>query len=115
MGLERESAAAALHSGAMKLNLANPATGCQKQILVDDESKLVHLFDKRISAEIDGELLGDEFKGYVFKIMGGNGKDGFGMKQGVLVPGRVKLLMPQGDSGFRGHGRRNGERRRKGC
>ena len=54
-----------------------------------------------------------EFKGYVFKIMGGQDKQGFPMKQGVLVPGRVQLLMKPGDSCFRGFGRRKGERRRK--
>ena len=45
--------------------------------------------------------------------MGGQDKQGFGMKQGVLTPGRVQLLMTPGDSCFRGFGRRNGERRRK--
>ena len=45
--------------------------------------------------------------------MGGQDKQGFGMKQGVLTPGRVALLLPPGDSCFRGFGRRNGERRRK--
>ena len=45
--------------------------------------------------------------------MGGQDKQGFGMKQGVLTPGRVSLLMTPGDSCFRGFGRRNGERRRK--
>lgn len=35
------------------------------------------------------------------------------MKQGVLTPGRVRVLMSPGDSCFRGYGRRNGERRRK--
>ena len=45
--------------------------------------------------------------------MGGQDKQGFGMKQGVLVPGRVALLMSPGDSCFRGFGRRKGERRRK--
>jgi small subunit ribosomal protein S6e len=54
-----------------------------------------------------------EFKGYVFKILGGQDKQGFPMKQGVLVPGRVQVLMSPGDSCFRGFGRRNGERRRK--
>jgi small subunit ribosomal protein S6e len=54
-----------------------------------------------------------EFKGYVFKIMGGQDKQGFPMKQGVLTPGRVRVLMSPGDSCFRGFGRRNGERRRK--
>ncbi len=45
--------------------------------------------------------------------MGGQDKQGFPMKQGVLVPGRVRVLMSPGDSCFRGHGRRKGERRRK--
>ena len=43
--------------------------------------------------EIDGEVLGDEFKGYIFRITGGNDKQGFPMKQGVLVNGRVRLLL----------------------
>lgn len=38
-----------------------------------------------------------EFKGYVFKIMGGCDKQGFPMKQGVLTPGRVRLLLHRGD------------------
>jgi small subunit ribosomal protein S6e len=45
--------------------------------------------------------------------MGGQDKQGFPMKQGVLVPGRVRLLMAPGDACFRGFGRRKGERRRK--
>merc|ERR1711904_249752 len=51
--------------------------------------------------------------GYKLKITGGNDKEGFGMKQGVLIYGRVKLLMSQRDIGFRGYSRRSGERRRK--
>jgi ribosomal protein S6E (S10) len=43
--------------------------------------------------EIDGDVLGDEFKGYIFRITGGNDKQGFPMKQGVLVNGRVRLLL----------------------
>jgi small subunit ribosomal protein S6e len=43
--------------------------------------------------EIDGEVLGDEFKGYIFRITGGNDKQGFPMKQGVLINGRVYLLL----------------------
>ncbi|MCL7047480.1 hypothetical protein MKW94_002996 [Papaver nudicaule] len=70
-------------------------------------------YDKRISQEVSGDALGDEFKGYVFKIMGGCDKQGFPMKQGVLTPGRVRLLLYRGTPCFRGHGRRNGERRRK--
>ncbi len=37
-----------------------------------------------------------EFKGYVFKIMGGCDKQGFPMKQGVLTQGRVRILMHRG-------------------
>lgn len=37
-----------------------------------------------------------EFKGYVFKITGGCDKQGFPMKQGVLTPGRVRLLLHRG-------------------
>ena len=43
--------------------------------------------------EMDGEVLGEEFKGYIFRITGGNDKQGFPMKQGVLVNGRVRLLL----------------------
>ena len=52
-----------------------------------------HFFDRRMGQEMDGEVLGDEYKGYIFKITGGNDKQGFSMKQGVLVNGRVRLLM----------------------
>ena len=42
--------------------------------------------------EIDGEILGEGFKGYIFRITGGNDKQGFQMKQGILVNGRTRIL-----------------------
>ena len=95
----------------MKLNIAYPATGCQKFIEIDDEKRLRCLYDKRISQDVNGEDLGDEFTGYVFRITGGNDKQGFPMKQGVLTNTRVRLLLREGLSCYRA--RRAGERKRK--
>jgi len=47
----------------------------------------------------------------VVRISGGNDKQGFPMKQGVLTNGRVRLLLSAGHSCYRP--RRDGERRRK--
>ena len=55
--------------------------------------------------------MGDQYKGYIFRITGGNDKDGFPMKQGVMVKGRVRLLLSKGHSTYRP--RRAGERKRK--
>ena len=45
-----------------------------------------------MGSEIDGAVMGDDYKGYVFKITGGNDKQGFTMKQGIMVNGRVRIL-----------------------
>jgi len=95
----------------MKLHIAYPTTGCQKVVEIDDERKLRAFYDKRISHEVDGIHVGDNFKGYVFKITGGNDKQGFPMKQGVLTSQRVRLLMADGHSCYRP--RKRGERKRK--
>jgi len=95
----------------MKLNISCPSTGCQKPIAIDDEKKLSIFYGRRMGQEIDGDGLGDEFKGYTFKITGGNDKDGFSMKQGILVQGRVRILMKAGHKCYRP--RRAGERKRK--
>merc|ERR1712050_649368 len=80
-------------------------------IEVDDDKKLLPFFDKRMATEVSGDSLGDGFKGYVFRIAGGNDKQGFPMKQGILSNQRVRLLFKKGMSCFRE--RRSGCRKRK--
>merc|ERR1712093_690231 len=100
-----------LQSATMKLNISCPDTGMQKCIEIDDDKKLLPFFDKRISQEVDGDSLGDEFRGYRFRITGGNDKQGFPMLQGVLTPERVRLLLRKGSKCYRQ--RRTGEMKRK--
>jgi len=95
----------------MKINIAYPVTGLQKTIEIEEERQLRQFYDKRISHEIIGDDISDDFKGYVFRISGGNDKQGFPMKQGVLVNTRVRLLLDKNHSCYRT--RRRGERKRK--
>lgn len=95
----------------MKINLANTATGQQKTIEIDDEHKLMNYYDKRMGMEVPADHLGDEFKGYMFRITGGNDKQGFPMMQGVLKNQRVRLLFKDGMPCYRE--RRKGMRKRK--
>uniref|UniRef100_A0A2K6TXU6 40S ribosomal protein S6 n=1 Tax=Saimiri boliviensis boliviensis TaxID=39432 RepID=A0A2K6TXU6_SAIBB len=94
----------------MKLNISFPATGCQKLIEVDDERKLHTFYEKQMETEVAADTLGEEWKGYVVRISGGNDKQGFPMKQGVLTHGHVCLLLSKGHSCYRP---RTGERKRK--
>lgn len=95
----------------MQFNIANPSTATMKVYDIDDEKKLAHVYGQRMGQEIEGDVLGEQFKGYVFRISGGNDKQGFPMMQGVMSNGRVRLLMSEGSTYFRP--RRTGERRRK--
>jgi small subunit ribosomal protein S6e len=95
----------------MKLNIAYPPYKAQKLLEIDDERKLRVFYDKRISDEVPGDSLGEEFKGYTFRISGGHDKQGFAMKQGVAVNHRVRLLLDGASGQYNPH--RHGERRRK--
>jgi len=72
-----------------QLNISYPATGCQKLFEVNDEHKLRIFYEKRMGTEVDADTLGDEWKGYILRISGGNDKQGFPMKQGVLTNGNI--------------------------
>jgi len=95
----------------MKINVSCPSTGMQKMLEIDDEKRLQNLYDRRMAQEIDGSVLGEEFEGYVLRISGGNDKQGFPMRQGVLTNTRVRLLCRKGHKAYRQ--RRSGERKRK--
>jgi small subunit ribosomal protein S6e len=95
----------------MKFNISYPQNGTQKCIEIDDDNKCRIFFEKRMGTEVEADALGEEYKGYVFKITGGNDKDGFPMKQGIIVKGRTTILMSKGHSCYRP--RRTGERKRK--
>lgn len=93
------------------MNIAFPANGTQKLFDIDDEHRVRVFYEKRMGQEVEGDSIGDEFKGYIFKITGGNDKQGFPMKQGVLHPTRIRLLLSKGHSCYRP--RKTGERKRK--
>ena len=100
-----------LISHTKQINIACPSTGLQKVIEIDDEKRLQNLYERRMAQEIDGAVLGEEFAGYILRITGGNDKQGFPMRQGILTNTRVRLLMHKGHKGYRQ--RRAGERKRK--
>lgn len=58
----------------MKFNIADPSTGGQKIIEVDEEKHIRPFFERRMGQEIEGDVLGDNFKGYIFRLTGGNDK-----------------------------------------
>jgi len=95
----------------MKLNIANPTTGQNLPVVVDDEHKLQIFMGKRLGQEIQADGLGEGWKNYILKITGGHDKDGFTMKQGILMAGRTRILMSEGHSTYRT--RRAGERKKK--
>jgi len=64
----------------MKFNISYPYGGVQKKIEIDDEKKIAIFYGKKMGNEVAGEALGEQYKGYIFRITGGNDKDGFTMK-----------------------------------
>ena len=85
----------------LKINIAYPRNNTQKTIEFTDEKKWAKLVDRRVGQEFDGEIIGPEFNGYIFKITGGSDRNGFAMKQGVATRSKVKLLLKPGTPGYR--------------
>ena len=84
----------------LKLVIAYPQKGTQKVFEYKDDKKWAKLIDRRMGQEFEGELLEEEWAGYVFRITGGTDSQGFCMKQGVLTKRRVKLLLPPESKGI---------------
>lgn len=82
----------------MKLNISSPATGCQKLTEVDNKSKLPTFQEKHMLTRVAVDALGEEWKGFVVWISGGDDKQGFPLKQGALTHGCVHLLLSKGHS-----------------
>ncbi|KAH0785443.1 40S ribosomal protein S6 [Histomonas meleagridis] len=95
----------------MRLTLAYPDHGTQICIDFEDPVNLNCLYDHRLGQDIDGSILSQQFAGYLFRLGGGFDKQGFPMKQGVLTPRRVRLLLRAGTSCYRP--RKDGERKKK--
>ena len=91
--------------------MSYPENGTTKSVVVDNTNSWRHFLEKRMGQEVEADALGEEFKGYVFKITGGYDSDGFAMKQGIFSNGRVRLLLKPGSKGYRA--KRKGERKRK--
>lgn len=45
-----------------------------------------------MGAEVEADQLGDEWKGYILRVAGGNDKQGFPMKQGVLTNSEFQII-----------------------
>ena len=78
----------------LKVIIAHPQNGTQKIIEYKDDKKWAKLIDKRMGQEFPGELLEEDWAGYIFRITGGTDRQGFSMKQGILTKKRVRLLLP---------------------
>ena len=95
----------------MQFSISYPTNGTTKSFDIDDDNRCRVFFEKRMGQEVEADTLGEEFKGYIFRINGGFDKDGFAMKQGVFCNNRIKLLLAPGTSGYRA--KRKGERKRR--
>lgn len=97
----------------MKLNISLPATHCQKFIKVVNEYKSCTVYEKGIPTEVAADVLGEECKGYMVQISGGNDKWQIRLphEAGCLGPWPCLPAVEKGSSCYRS--RRIGERKHK--
>lgn len=84
-------------------------SGIYLVLLNTSKTKTIIVLFRALSGDIAENSLCSQ--GYLVRISGGNDKQGFPMKQGVMTNGRVRLLLSKGHSCYRP--RRSGERKRK--
>lgn len=57
-----------------------------------DERRLCTFYEKCMATEVAAGAVGEEWKGHVIGISGGNNKQCFPMKQGVVTHGSVPAV-----------------------
>ncbi|ORD95054.1 SSU ribosomal protein S6E [Enterospora canceri] len=94
----------------MKLNIAHPANGSQKCVEMSAKEEQ-RFFGKKIGEQFDGAIISPEFEGTFLQIQGGNDYQGICMVSNQETTKRLRLLLKEGDIGYKC--KRRGVRRRK--
>ncbi|KAF9761841.1 40S ribosomal protein S6 [Nosema granulosis] len=76
-----------------------------------DQKAEQRLYGIKVGDQFNGEVVDEQFTGYVFEITGGDDAQGFPMSKKYLTPDRVRPLLKKGEVGYRCH--KKGERKRK--
>jgi len=98
----------------MYIRVSYPQNCTTTSYLCDDETlRKINLNDYHVGSKIEGKLLNPAWDGHVFRIAGGQDKQGFPMMQGVAANRRVKILLKPGTIGWRFYRGRNGERHKR--
>lgn len=94
----------------MKILVYYPAHGTRATVEVSakDEQRL---YGKKIGEQFDGAVISEQFAGFVMQLQGGNDYQGVCMVPGRDTTKRIRLLLSNGDVGYRV--RKNYVRRRK--
>jgi len=77
----------------MKINISDPIAGTQTRFELS-ENKQLNLFDKKIGDIIQGDCIDNDYKGRFLLISGGQDKQGFFMRRGIMDTERIKLKIP---------------------